>query len=163
MILRATKNEVAQLHALEIACFAEAWSGKSLAQGLENPDYLTLLERDQCGDSPGEPLCYLIGWQIGADVELARIGVAPGARGQGHAGRMLDAALGIWRASGAQNVWLEVRESNGVARLLYQGRGFAPVGKRPDYYADGEAALILRLVLARSSEFIPWPRQNLQH
>lgn len=143
MIARATKNQASALHALETACFAEAWSESSLLPLLENPDYLVLLER---GDSQ-QSLAYLIGWQVGEDVELARIGVAPHARGQGRAGRILEAALEIWRARGARNVWLEVRASNEVARHLYESRGFERVGKRPDYYADGETALVLRLIV----------------
>jgi len=143
VIARAQKGDVADLHALETACFSETWSQTSLATLLENPDYLVLLERSESH----QPLAYLIGWQTGADVELARIGVAPEARGQGKSGRILRAALEIWRAGGAGNVWLEVRQSNQLARSLYESRGFQTVGKRPNYYADGETALVLRLKL----------------
>ncbi len=152
-----------------------------MALSLKNPDYLTLLERDDVPNTPDEtsreggnlavplgvslavplavplaaplgvPLAYLIGWQIGEDVELARIGVAPEARGQGRATRILAAALRVWRTAGAQNVWLEVRESNLAACGLYRGCGFVQVASRANYYADGETALILRFRFAGSS------------
>ncbi|PQV65376.1 ribosomal-protein-alanine N-acetyltransferase [Abditibacterium utsteinense] len=141
MIVRATKNDVGALLTLETVCFAEAWSEKSLLKLLDNPAYLTLLERI----ATQEPLAYLIGWQTGEDAELARIGVASPARGQGRARQILDAALLIWRTAGVQNVWLEVRMSNAAALGLYQSRGFATVGKRPQYYADGEDAFVLCL------------------
>lgn len=147
MISRARISDLLDLHALETICFAEAWSQISLSQLLENPDYLVLLERSESQ----QPQAYLIGWRIGADVELARIGVVPEARGQGKSGRILSAALEIWRANGAQNVWLEVRQSNIIARGLYESRGFKPVGKRPNYYADGETALVLGLQIASPS------------
>lgn len=147
MIARAGTRDLAALQALETACFAEAWSEKSLVQLLQNPDYLVLLERED-----EVPVGYLIGWQIAGEAELARIGVAPGARGQGRAGRILDAALKIWLASGRGGVWLEVREGNAAARRLYESRGFASVGKRANYYGDGETALVLKLDAARFLE-----------
>ena len=36
---------------------------------------------------------------------------------------------------------LEVRDGNTAARALYATAGFAPVGRRPRYYADGEDAV----------------------
>ncbi len=143
MIQRAQKGDLAALQALETECFSEAWSEKSLLQLLDNPDYLTLLERD----AEGNALTYLIGWQIAGEAELARIGVTLAARRQGLAGQMLHAALLIWRTARVQNVWLEVRQSNVAARRLYEKRGFTVVGTRKNYYADGEDALVLRLEL----------------
>jgi ribosomal protein S18 acetylase RimI-like enzyme len=45
-----------------------------------------------------------------------------------------------------QAVWfLEVRESNVVARNLYSRLGFEEVGRRPHYYQDtGETAVVMR-------------------
>jgi ribosomal-protein-alanine N-acetyltransferase len=40
------------------------------------------------------------------------------------------------RDLGAEEVWLEVRESNMRALRLYQQCGFTVVGRRPGYYAD---------------------------
>lgn len=143
MIARAQKGDLAALQALETECFSEAWSEKSLLQLLDNPDYLTLLERD----GQGNARAYLIGWQIAGEAELARIGVTKAARRQGLAGQMLHAALLIWRTANVGNVWLEVRQSNIAAQRLYARRGFGVVGTRKNYYADGEDALVLRLEL----------------
>jgi ribosomal-protein-alanine N-acetyltransferase len=126
---------------LETACFSESWSGKALLSLLENSAYLVLLERDVRGDARA----YLIGWQVGEEAELARLGVAPVARGQGIGAALVEYALPIWRTAGVQSVFLEVRESNQIARRLYASRGFAEVGLRAGYYADGENALVLRL------------------
>ena len=46
----------------------------------------------------------------------------------------LDRLVDICRARDAQQLWLEVRESNDRARALYQRYGFVPVGVRRDYY-----------------------------
>ncbi|MEP7362559.1 MAG: GNAT family N-acetyltransferase, partial [Acidobacteriota bacterium] len=75
------------------------------------------------------------------EFEILNLAVAPTWRRQGIAARLLEH---IARASPGQ--WfLEVRESNTPARLLYAKLGFHPVGRRPRYYKDPiEDALILK-------------------
>jgi ribosomal-protein-alanine N-acetyltransferase len=41
-------------------------------------------------------------------------------------------------------MFLEVAEANAAARALYAAAGFAEVGRRRRYYADGGDALVLR-------------------
>jgi ribosomal-protein-alanine N-acetyltransferase len=41
-------------------------------------------------------------------------------------------------------MFLEVSERNAAARALYAAAGFAEVGRRRRYYADGADALVLR-------------------
>ncbi len=144
MITRAGVADLAAIVELERRCFAEVWSEGALLQVLGNPAYLVLVERGE-GESPR---AYLIGWQVGSDVELARLGVMPEERGQGRGAAMVEAALRIWQTASAQNVWLEVREGNVAARRLYEKRGFGEVGRRPNYYPDGETALVLQLKIA---------------
>jgi len=140
VIARANVSDLVALFSLETACFSEPWSEKTLLNLLENPAYLVLLERD--GD--GKPRGYLIGWQVGEDAELARLGVMPDLRGQGFGGLLVEYAIPIWRTSGARNFFLEVRESNLVARRLYKARGFEEIGRRSNYYQNGETAIVLR-------------------
>ena len=46
--------------------------------------------------------------------------------------------LKLARDHGAQLLFLEVRPSNAAARALYSRNGFAEIGRRRDYYPDGE-------------------------
>ncbi len=137
-------DDLPALCALERAVFPTFWSEKALRELLSDPKYLVLLHRDELG----APIAYLIGWTVGDEAELARIGVLPEFRGRGVARKLLDEGLEIWRKRGAARVWLEVRESNAAALGLYESRGFQVVGKRAGYYDNGEAALLMR----RSSE-----------
>jgi ribosomal-protein-alanine N-acetyltransferase len=41
-------------------------------------------------------------------------------------------------------VFLEVRPSNCAAQRLYRRLGFAVVGERRNYYANGESALVMK-------------------
>jgi ribosomal protein S18 acetylase RimI-like enzyme len=68
-------------------------------------------------------------------------------------GTRCHAALGV-RGAGVQpwhrakRVLLEVRASNAKAIAMYEHRlGFASVGRRRGYYADGEDALLMALAL----------------
>lgn len=75
---------------------------------------------------PGQP----------AECELEFILVPPQARGRG-IGRILIDAVAEWaRSLTAEEIWLEVRESNTRARRLYERCNFAVVGRRQGYYAD---------------------------
>jgi ribosomal-protein-alanine N-acetyltransferase len=61
---------------------------------------------------------------------------------------LLDAALAEARARGADEIFLEVRNSNAPARALYGSRGFKEVGRRPNYYRRPvEDAIVLRRTL----------------
>jgi ribosomal-protein-alanine N-acetyltransferase len=53
----------------------------------------------------------------------------------------------VGRRVGVRSVFLEVRPSNREALGLYRSRGFQVVGRRPEYYDDGEDALLMTLEL----------------
>ena len=73
--------------------------------------------------------------------EVLNLAVAPEWRRQGVARRLLEVAFGALPGE-----WfLEVRESNEEARLLYESLGFETAGRRARYYRDPEEdALILK-------------------
>ena len=53
-------------------------------------------------------------------------------------------------AAGTRRIFLEVAEDNWAARRLYAAIGFAPVGRRRNYYRRGQgfvAALTMRRLL----------------
>lgn len=139
-------DDLEALCALERAVFPKFWSENALRQILSDPNYLVLLQRDENETA----LAYLIGWTVGDEAELARIGVLPKFRGRGFARKLLAAGLEIWRERGAKRIFLEVRESNAAALHLYRSRGFEIVGKRANYYESGEAALLMRLEMGNS-------------
>lgn len=85
--------------------------------------------------SPGEGvLGYFIAMDGYEEMHLLNLTVAPAVQGRGHGRAMLDRLVDICRAREAEQLWLEVRESNDRARALYQRYGFVQVGVRRDYY-----------------------------
>jgi ribosomal-protein-alanine acetyltransferase len=81
--------------------------------------------------------------------EIENVFVAVEVRRRGHGTRLLRSLIDIARAEGARAIFLEVRDSNAVARHLYKNAGFHETGRRPHYYSDPtEDAVLYRHVFA---------------
>ncbi len=77
----------------------------------------------------------------GEECELLNLAVAPEFRRQGIARGLLAALL----AEAHRAVFLEVRESNKVARAFYKSMGFQEVTTRKGYYqSPPEAAIVMK-------------------
>src|SRR5690242_6229474 len=144
VVLRhATQQDVADVAALERLCYGDPWPASAFVSLPENPAVVFLVARD--GDGEGQLAGYAIAWRVLEEGELANLAVDPSARRCGIGGRLLDATLEELGRREVKAVYLEVRESNTGARMLYASRGFAAVGRRARYYrAPEEDALVLR-------------------
>jgi ribosomal-protein-alanine N-acetyltransferase len=127
----ATAADAPAVAALEQATFSDPWSPEAFVQLVRN----------------GE-----------AFFTVADVAVSAAARGQGVGAQLLDAALAEARRRAVVQVFLEVRESNTVARGLYTSRGFLELGRRRRYYRHPvEDALVLRCALS-TAEHASEPR-----
>lgn len=97
----------------------------------------------------GELVGYCVAMAGAAEMHLLNITVAPALRRGGHARRLLDALLEVCSASGAERLWLEVRQSNAAAREAYRRLGFATVGLRKGYYPAPESSREDAVVMTR--------------
>ncbi len=88
---------------------------------------------------------------VGAgEAHILNLCIRPEYRCRGMGGKMLTHLTDLARASGAADLFLEVRPSNVGAVRLYQSAGFQQVGIRRGYYqADTgrEDAVVMRLAL----------------
>ncbi|HRI98645.1 MAG TPA: GNAT family N-acetyltransferase, partial [Nocardioides sp.] len=75
--------------------------------------------------------------------ELQRIAVAPAVRRRGVARALLDEVVSLAEQEGMQRLLLEVREDNDGALAFYAAQGFVELDRRPKYYRDGTAAVVL--------------------
>lgn len=81
--------------------------------------------------------------------ELESVAVSMPARRAGVGRALCEAVIGWCREQGATEMELEVRAGGLGAVALYQGLGFAIVGRRGGYYRDPtEDALLMQLRLA---------------
>jgi ribosomal-protein-alanine N-acetyltransferase len=82
---------------------------------------------------------FLVSRNIAGEVEVLNLATALDCRRQG-------VATALLKTIDSDDIFLEVRESNVIARKLYEKLGFVVVGSRPEYYDDPiETALVMRL------------------
>lgn len=137
MIRPAIPADAPAMAAVEAAAAPDPWTAGQIAGSLALPTTRGWVVDDHA------IVGHLLVSAQGDEGEVLILAVHPARRRQGHASRLLDAALAWWRDQGVHRAFLEVRADNTAARALYASRGWAPAGERPDYYDDGTAALIL--------------------
>lgn len=134
-------EHLAQIAALEIACFSDPWPESILVRELQNPLSLWLCAVD------GDTVAGYIGSQtVLGESDMMNIAVHPDYRRRG-VGRALVLALckALRRQMLASALTLEVRDSNAPAIALYDALGFEQIGLRKNYYQHPkEDARILR-------------------
>lgn len=79
----------------------------------------------------------------GHDADLMTIAVIPPWQGVGLGGALLREALTAAAASGAWQMFLEVRHDNPAAEM-YRHFGFQELQRRRRYYSDGADAIVMR-------------------
>ena len=83
----------------------------------------------------------------GGEIHVNKIAVDPSSRRRGIARVLMQEVFDLATRIRAEEIYLEVRPSNDPARNFYSSLGFRDVGRRPQYYADGEDALVMSLFL----------------
>jgi ribosomal-protein-alanine N-acetyltransferase len=133
-------SDPAPLAVLHAASFPDAWDAAAIGKLLSTPGTFAFHHHDG----------FVMARAAAGEAEILTLAVAPVARGQGLGRALLEPAIAMAQAMGAQTVFLEVGADNPHALALYAGLGFAKVGTRKAYYsrASGSAdALVLRLSL----------------
>jgi ribosomal-protein-alanine N-acetyltransferase len=136
-------EDLPQVLTIEQASFSTPWRRNTFEGLLRRGD------ADLIGaTAEGKLVGYAITWTILDQAELGNVAVAPDARRRGVGRMLVEAALRRVRRRGARECFLEVRESNVVARRLYEELGFTAIGRRRRYYASPvEDALVMRVAL----------------
>ena len=138
-----TLSDVSEVARIETAAFSTPWSETT---------FLSLLDRSgvelwvaEWGD---QLAAYAILWRVLDEGELANIAVRPDLRGRGIGSGLLGRILKVAEESGVRSLYLEVRESNELARQMYARRGFHEIGVRKGYYeGPREDACVLKKCL----------------
>lgn len=141
MIREVGDSDLIEMAALVSRCLDTSWSRAALAETRASSMSRMRIASSQTGRVGAEG--FLIARRILDSVEIDLLGVAPEARRRGCAAALLSDLIDREAAAGAEELRLELRESNRSAHALYTGLGFVVVGSRSRYYPDGEDATLL--------------------
>ncbi len=110
----ATSEDAPELAAIHLSAFDDPWSASDIAALLRSPGVFAM--RALCGrNAAGFILCRL----AADEAEVLTLAVVPGMRRRGAAAILLQQAMAIALAGGAQAVFLEVATDNPGAQALY--------------------------------------------
>ena len=140
MIVKMNESHVRQVAELEMPCFSDPWSEKSVASELDNKLslWLVAVEEDEVVGYIGSQTCC-------DETDMMNVAVHSQHRRKGIAEALVLALVEALKEAGSHCLTLEVRASNEPAKALYEKLGFGQVGRRPNYYRNPkEDALILR-------------------
>ena len=139
-----TPSDVPEVARIETRAFSTPWSEETFNSLLKRSGVELWVA--EWGD---ELAAYAILWKVLDEGELANIAVRGDLRGRGIGSGLLSRMLEVAEDSGVRSLYLEVRESNGLAREMYARRGFHEIGVRKGYYeGPREDARVLKKSLA---------------
>lgn len=151
LIRRAGIDDLEVLAGLVKRCISEGWGERAVAGALVARGARTWMAFADA--RPAAPATgFVLARRIVDLLEIDLVGVAPGARRQGVAARLLADLIEGESGSGLVEARLELSAANAAAAGLYAGLGFVVVGRRPRYYRDGSDALLLSRSLVGESD-----------
>lgn len=129
IIRKMTQGDIPWVFKIEEECFSMPWSITSFEKELENEHtYYIVAETD------GTIAGYMGMWVVLGEGQITNIAVAHAYRRKGIGKALLAHMIEYAKGQQLQMLFLEVRESNNIARSLYESFGFTPIARRRAYY-----------------------------
>jgi ribosomal-protein-alanine N-acetyltransferase len=144
ILRKMTLDDLEQVVAIDQVSFSLPWPRSSFHFELtDNPaSRCWVAERD------GRVAAMLVAWLIVDEIHIATIATHPDFRKQGIGEKLLLFTLQSAKDEGAVSSFLEVRENNAAALMMYRKFGYVESGRREGYYKDnGEDAVLMTLNL----------------
>ncbi len=136
-----TIDDLGDVLAIEKTSFIFPWSDHSFYGEIKenkNADYVVARLRNN-----NKIVGYGGLWVFFDEGHITTLAVHPRYRKAGAGSSLLDHLLKKARSRGARKVFLEVRDSNKVARGLYEKFKFRVIGRRKNYYLLEDAVVML--------------------
>ncbi|MFN2443122.1 MAG: ribosomal protein S18-alanine N-acetyltransferase [Thermoanaerobaculia bacterium] len=138
----ATAADLDQIENLERASFPNPWRREFFASELRAEG-----RRNRILRADRAVVAYCFTMYFLDEMHVNKIAVAAPLRRQGLAALLMDDVVAFAKEKGIRTIALEVRESNQEARDFYEALAFEERYRRPRYYPDGEAAVVMVLDL----------------
>lgn len=143
-LLQADEVPIHREHArllslMDQACFEESlcWSKSLFESVLETGAWGAILRLAEI------PVGFHLCRSAAGETEILTLGILPPFRRKGLSSVLMANIFDGAKSRKAEDIFLEVEESNLVARQLYLRSGFRILGRRPGYYGSGRDALVM--------------------
>ena len=132
--------DLEQVVEIEKASMPSPWSKELFEEELrrEAAHYFVVEEE-------GRVAGYMGYWEAPEEAHIINLAIGPAYRKRGLALKMVTSCLDFANKRGARLATLEVRESNEVARRLYEKCGFRFVAIRKKYYSDNQEDAVVMI------------------
>ena len=125
-----------ELSAIEKEIFNTSWDPSWIRDSINNNKAMYWVKKQK------NKIIGYIGVQFsGDDVEILGLGILEDYRGRGHGSALMNAMIEYFYSTEYKKIFLEVRDSNNVAKGLYTKFNFSRTGTRLNYYKNENAAL----------------------
>lgn len=148
VICPMTETDLDQVLAIEVDSYRRPWSKSHFLDEIESPHSFPLVAFDQ-EDTLAGYICPMILLDEG---HILNIAVRSDFRGRGLGKFLIQRVIRDCRVRAAAYISLEVRPSNEVAIALYRKLGFVEAGIRKKYYENGEDAILMEFLFAKSED-----------
>jgi len=130
--------------------FGEAWNRRQVSDALVlSNTYYLLADTSGCAPAdPSETAGFLLSRRAADEEELLLLAVAPDMRRRGVAAALIARFATEAASRGIARLFLQMREGN-QAEALYRALGFAPIGRRREYYRGPGGNRIDAITFAR--------------
>ncbi|MBJ6800101.1 ribosomal protein S18-alanine N-acetyltransferase [Geomonas propionica] len=133
---------------IESASFPRPWTRRHFLDEMESPGSFPVVAVTGDGKVAG----YLCLKQVLDEAEILDVAVGPAFRGGGIGRALVDWGVAFCRKHKLNLLCLEVRVGNHEAISLYRRLGFTEVGRRKNYYENGDDAILMDLSIAQVEE-----------
>lgn len=150
-VRQAVRTDLLAVFQIEQASFPQPWPYSAFEQFLGTPGFLVAEVGGTDSGHDHVDRSGIVGYVVADAIpnhgtplgHVKDLAVHPEFRGEGIGKRLMRRALTVLDSQGVESVKLEVRASNDPAQSLYRSLGFEHRRTIPNYYDNGEDALVL--------------------
>ena len=142
IVRRMQEEDIEAIAKIEVETFTDAWTMQGIRDTFQQKHAMITV-----AELKSEVVGYCILYYVLDEGEIARIAMAPSARGKGFGRRLLEFTAKQCAQLQVTRLLLDVRESNVTARAFYSAFGFREDGIRKRFYENPQEDAVLMSAL----------------